>query len=46
MLINSVRDNENNRWERKAKEHAESKKGMTQAIVKVRELDDFVVRFS
>ena len=41
MLIISVRDNENNRWNRKGKEGGQ--KG-TQAIVKVWELNDCVKR--
>ena len=44
MPIFSVRDNENNTWKEKAKKNeTERNKGMTQAIVKGWELNDFVV---
>ena len=47
MLIISARDNENDRLKRKAsKTKTERNKGVMQAIVKVRELNDFVVRLS
>ena len=47
MLIISARDNENNRWKRKrTKAKTERNKGVPQAIVKVWELNDFVVSLS
>ena len=50
MLIISVRDNENNRWKRRAKKNkqtkAERNKGVMQGIVKVWELNDFVLRLN
>ena len=44
MVIISARANENNRWKRQLKTKTERKKGVTQAIVKVWELNDFAVR--
>ena len=47
MPIINVRDYENNRWKRKAKRtKTERSKGVTQAIVKVWELNGFVARLS
>ena len=49
MLIISVRNNENNRWKRKAKTNKQRWKrtrGGTEAIVKGRELNDFLVHLS
>ena len=43
MLIISVRDNKNNRWKRRQKTKKEKNKGVTQAIVKVWELNDCAV---
>ena len=45
MLIISARDNENNGWKRNAtkKTKTERNEGVTQAIVKVWDLNDFVV---
>ena len=44
LSIISVRDNKNNKWKRKIKSKPERNKEVTQAIVKVWELNDFVVR--
>ena len=48
MLIISARDNENKGWKRNAtkKKKTERSKGVTQAIVKVWDLNDFVVPLS
>ena len=50
MPIISVRDNESNRWKRKAnnKDRKEQRGALvkTQALVKVWELNDFVVHLS
>ena len=48
MLIISARDNENNGWKRNVTKNTktERNKGVTQAIVKVWNLNDFVVRLS
>ena len=47
MPINSVRDNENNRWKRNAeKKQSQKRTRGTRAIVKAWELHDFVVRLS
>ena len=49
MLIISARDNENNGWKRNAtkkKTKTERNEGVTQAIVKVWDLNDFVVRLT
>ena len=47
MLIISARDNENNRWKRKAvKTKTERNKGVTQALWKVWELSDFAVHLN
>ena len=47
MSIISVTDNENNRWKRKTKKtKKERNKGVTQAIVKVWQLNNLVVRLS
>ena len=51
MLIISVRDNENFRWKGKAKDNKKTSKyrkeqGITEAIVKRWELNDFVVHLS
>ena len=44
MLIISARDNKNNGWKRNAtKKKTERNKGVTQAIVKVWDLNYFVV---
>ena len=45
MPIINVRDNENSGWKRKAKK-TERRKGVAQVIVKLWELNDFVVRLS
>ena len=51
MLITSVRDNENFRWKGKTKDNKKTNKhrkeqGITEAIVKRWELNDFVVHLS
>ena len=51
MLITSVRDNENFRWKGKTKDNKKTNKhrkeqGITKAIVKRWELNDFVVHLS
>ena len=56
MLINSVRDNENNTWKRNEKNKKTKKKqenkpsrkdqGRTEAIAKVWEINNFVVHLS
>ena len=47
MPIINVRDNEHNRWKRKAKKtKAERRKGVAQVIAKVWELNGFVARLS
>ena len=47
MLIISVWDNENNKWKRKGKKTKTKRNNeVAQAIVKVWELNDFVVRLS
>ena len=53
MPIISIRDNENNRWNRNAKNNTKKppnkdrkEQGGTEAIVKVWELNDFVVHLS
>ena len=47
MLVITARDNENNRWIKKAtKTKTKRDKGMTQAIVKVWELNYFIVHLS
>ena len=45
MPIISVRDNENKRWKRKARNKDRKEKGLTQAMVKVWELNGLVSCF-
>ena len=47
MPIINVRDNQNNRWKRNAKKTKTKRhKGVAQVVVKVWELNGFVVRLS